>query len=66
MSDDYQPEHDKIYMYLTLVVQFTTMLTVLSIAILRFVNTRSQLRINNLKNVYFKAKNKKLSESESN
>ena len=68
MSDSesiYQPEHDKIYIYLSLFVQFTTMLTVLSIAILRFINTRSQLKINNLKDVYFKAKNKKLSESDS-
>ena len=58
-------QNDKIYAYLSLTVQALTMLTVLSIAILRFINTRSQLKINNLKDVYFKAKNKRLSESDS-
>lgn len=46
-------------------IQLLMLLTVMTIAILRFINTRSQLRINNLKDVYFKAKNKRLSESES-
>lgn len=58
-------QNDKTYAYLSLAVQALTMITVLSIAILRFINTRSQLRINNLKDVYFKAKNKRLSESDS-
>lgn len=46
-------------------IQLLMLLAVMTIAILRFINTRSQLRINNLKDVYFKAKNKRLSESES-
>lgn len=58
-------QNDKTYAYLSLAVQALTMITVLSIAILRFINTRSQLKINNLKDVYFKAKNKRLSESDS-
>lgn len=58
-------QNDKTYAYLSLAVQALTMFTVFSIAILRFINTRSQLKINNLKDVYFKAKNKRLSESDS-
>lgn len=46
-------------------IQLLMLLAVMTIAILRFINTRSQLKINNLKDIYFKAKNKRLSESDS-
>jgi hypothetical protein len=41
-------------------IQLLMLLAVMTIAILRFINTRSQLRINNLKDVYFKPKIKRL------
>lgn len=40
-------------------IQLLMLLTVMTIAILRFINTRSQLKTNDLKNEYFKNKNKK-------
>lgn len=48
--------------YLTILnsfIQLLMLLTVMAIAILRFINTRSQLKTNDLKNEYFKNKNKK-------
>lgn len=40
-------------------IQLLMLLTVMTIAILRFINTRSQLKTNDLKNEYFMNKNKK-------
>ena len=40
-------------------IQLLMLLTVMAIAILRFINTRSQLRTNDLKNEYFMNKNKR-------
>lgn len=40
-------------------IQLLMLLTVMAIAILRFINTRSQLKTNDLKNEYFMNKNKK-------
>lgn len=40
-------------------IQLLMLLTVMTIAILRFINTRSQLKTNDIKNEYFKNKNKK-------
>lgn len=48
--------------YLTILnsfIQLLMLLTVMTIAILRFINTRSQLKTNGLKNEYFMNKNKK-------
>lgn len=48
--------------YLTILnsfIQLLMLLTVMTIAILRFINTRSQLKTNDIKNEYFKNKNKK-------
>lgn len=48
--------------YLTIInsfIQLLMLLTVMAIAILRFINTRSQLKTNDLKNEYFTNKNKK-------
>ena len=41
------------------VIQLLMLLTVMTIAILRFINTRSQLKTNDLKNEYFTNKQKK-------
>lgn len=40
-------------------IQLLMLLTVMAIAILRFINTRSQLKTNDLKNEYFMNKNKR-------
>ncbi len=57
MSEDFES-----ISYLTILnsfIQLLMLLTVMTIAILRFINTRSQLKTNDLKNEYFKNKNKK-------
>lgn len=56
------PEDLKQISYLTILnsfIQLLMLLTVMAIAILRFINTRSQLKTNDIKNEYFKNKNKK-------
>ena len=40
-------------------IQLLMLLSVMTIAVLRFINTRSQLKTNDLKNEYFMNKNKK-------
>ena len=48
--------------YLTIInsfIQLLMLLSVMTIAVLRFINTRSQLKTNDLKNEYFMNKNKK-------
>ena len=57
MSEDFEKTD-----YLTILnsfIQLLMLLTVMAIAILRFINTRSQLKTNDLKNEYFTNKNKK-------
>lgn len=54
--------NDESISYLTILnsfIQLLMLLTVMAIAILRFINTRSQLKTNDIKNEYFKNKNKK-------
>ena len=65
MSDDieiYKSAEDKAYLYLTLIVQALGSLSIIVIAILRFINTRQNSKLNNIKNIYYSTKNKKLSE----
>lgn len=57
--DNNETVNNSVYPYLSLVVQFFMTLTLLAIAILRFINTRSQLRLNNIKDEYYKNKSKK-------
>lgn len=40
-------------------IQLLMLLTVMAIAIMRFINTRSQVKTNDLKNEYFMNKNKR-------
>lgn len=62
MSEDLSSLNPQNISYLTIVnsfIQLLMLLTVMAIAILRFINTRSQLKTNDLKNEYFMNKNKK-------
>lgn len=58
MSEDFEPKTDLLTI-LNSFIQLLMLLTVMTIAILRFINTRSQLKTNDLKNEYFMNKNKK-------
>lgn len=58
MSESFEPKTD----LLTIInsfIQLLMLLSVMTIAVLRFINTRSQLKTNDLKNEYFMNKNKK-------
>ena len=55
---------DKIYLYLTLIVQALGSITLIIIAVLRFIATRQNTRLNNIKNIYYTNKNKALSTSD--
>lgn len=58
MSENFEPKTDLLTI-LNSFIQLLMLLTVMTIAILRFINTRSQLKTNDLKNEYFMNKNKK-------
>lgn len=58
MSEEFEPKTDLLTI-LNSFIQLLMLLTVMTIAILRFINTRSQVKTNDLKNEYFKNKNKK-------
>ena len=57
MSDDV--EKNNLLTVVNSFIQLLMLLSVMTIAVLRFINTRSQLKTNDLKNEYFMNKNKK-------
>lgn len=57
MSEDV--ENNDLLTILNSFIQLLMLLSVMAIAVLRFINTRSQLKTNDLKNEYFMNKNKK-------
>ena len=70
MSEDYDNEGNETYKIVNLVSQMLMTLFILIIAVLRFINTRSQLNknksdevLNDLKNIYYSLKTKSLSEN---
>lgn len=58
MSENFEPKTDLLTI-LNSFIQLLMLLSVMTIAVLRFINTRSQLKTNDLKNEYFTNKNKK-------
>lgn len=58
MSEDVEPKNNLLTI-LNSFIQLLMLLSVMTIAVLRFINTRSQLKTNDLKNEYFMNKNKK-------
>lgn len=70
MSEDLECSSSETYKIVNLVSQMLMTLFILIIAVLRFINTRSQLNknksdevINDLKNIYYSLKTKSLSEN---
>ena len=51
---------DKFYLYLSLIVQGLGSLTLIIIAILRFINTRQNTKLNTIKNIYYRDKSQSL------
>ena len=52
---------DKLYLYLTLIVQALGSITLIIIAVLRFIATRQNTKLNRIKNIYYTNKNKIIS-----
>lgn len=72
MSEDLECSSSETYKIVNLVSQMLMTLFILIIAVLRFINTRSQLNknksdevLNDLKNIYYSLKTKSLSENSS-
>lgn len=70
MSEDLECSSSETYKIVNLVSQILMTLFILIIAVLRFINTRSQLNknksdevLNDLKNIYYSLKTKSLSEN---
>jgi hypothetical protein len=58
MSENFEPKTD-LLIILNSFIQLLMLLSVMTIAVLRFINTCFQLKTNDLKNEYFMNKNKK-------
>lgn len=70
MSEDLECSSSETYKIVNLVSQMLMTIFILIIAVLRFINTRSQLNknksdevLNDLKNIYYSLKTKSLSEN---
>ena len=61
MSEDYDPTTDRVYLYGSLAVQGLMFIALMVIAVLRFVATKQNTRLNTIKNIYYTNKNKALS-----
>lgn len=61
MSEDYDPTTDRVYLYGSLVVQGLMFVALMVIAVLRFVATKQNTKLNTIKNIYYTNKNKALS-----
>ena len=61
MSEEYDPTTDRVYLYGSLVVQGLMFIALMVIAVLRFVATKQNTKLNTIKNIYYTNKNKALS-----
>ncbi|MEE3324478.1 MAG: hypothetical protein VZR33_04010 [Methanosphaera sp.] len=61
MSEGYDPTTDRVYLYGSLVVQGLMFIALMVIAVLRFVATKQNTKLNTIKNIYYTNKNKALS-----
>ena len=61
MSEDYDPTTDRVYLYGSLVVQGLMFVALMVFAVLRFVATKQNTKLNTIKNIYYTNKNKALS-----
>lgn len=60
MSDDYDPTTDRVYLYGSLAVQGLMFIALMVIAVLRFIATKQNTRLNTIKNIYYRDKSQSL------
>lgn len=63
-NNDTSPTEDRLYMYGSLIVQALMSISIIVIAVIRFIQNKQNTRLNNIKNIYYTNKNKALSTSD--
>lgn len=58
------PAEDRLYMYGSLVVQALMSISIIVIAVIRFIQNKQNTRLNTIKNIYYTNKNKVFSTSD--
>lgn len=63
-NNNTSPAEDRLYMYGSLIVQALMSISIIVIAIIRFIQNKQNTKLNNIKNIYYTNKNKILSTSD--
>jgi hypothetical protein len=58
------PTEDRLYMYGSLIVQALMSISIIVIAVIRFIQNKQNTRLNTIKNIYYTNKNKAFSTSD--
>ena len=58
------PTEDRLYMYCSLIVQALMSISIIVIAVIRFIQNKQNTRLNTIKNIYYTNKNKVFSTSD--
>lgn len=63
-NNDTSPTEDRLYMYGSLIVQALMSISIIVIAVIRFIQNKQNTKLNTIKNIYYTNKNKALSTSD--
>ena len=63
-NNNTSPAEDRLYMYSSLIVQALMSISIIVIAVIRFIQNKQNTKLNNIKNIYYTNKNKILSTSD--
>lgn len=63
-NNNTSPAEDRLYMYGSLIVQALMSISIIVIAVIRFIQNKQNTKLNNIKNIYYTNKNKILSTSD--
>ncbi len=63
-NNNTSPAEDRLYMYGSLIVQALMSISIIVIAVIRFIQNKQNTKLNTIKNIYYTNKNKILSTSD--
>ena len=63
-NNNTSPAEDRLYMYGNLIVQALMSISIIVIAVIRFIQNKQNTKLNTIKNIYYTNKNKILSTSD--
>lgn len=63
-NNNTSPAEDRLYMYGSLIVQALMSISIIIIAVIRFIQNKQNTKLNTIKNIYYTNKNKILSTSD--